>query len=437
VFRPTIQRRQSNILVLALALLLGQTAAVRAQRDDNSRSGPKILAAFREVVAKPSHSVVRVQCDGKEVALGTVVAADGLVLTKASLLSGKAACKLADGRVLEAKLLGVEEPHDLALLKIEAKGLMPIEWKAAKDSAPGDWVASVGTGKEPVAVGVVSVASRVMTAKNYPRIINPNGGFLGITLAPGDEDGVKVGSVMKDTGAEKAGLKAGDVILSVDGKRVKEPDKLQDLLGTYKAGNTVTVKFKRGKEEMELKVTLGKRPPDLARGEIQNRMGSQLSDRRFGFPHILQHDTVLKPAECGGPLVDLDGKAVGLNISRAGRTESYAIPSENVLALLPDLKSGKLAPKPISENVKKLEAAVADAEKRLEKAEKRSATAKALLKQAEEAKGLSEKDDPDAVAIHKRAVKLAQGAEKQLASARDALAKARAELKKAQAEVKK
>src|SRR5262249_11927645 len=48
---------------------------------------------------------------------------------------------------------------------------------------------------------------------------------------------------------------------------------------------------------------------------------------------------------CGGPLVDLDGKTVGINIARAGRTETYAIPSEEVQALLADLKSGKLTGK--------------------------------------------------------------------------------------------
>ena len=71
-------------------------------------------------------------------------------------------------------------------------------------------------------------------------------------------------------------------------------------------------------------------------------MGSELSDRRGGFPSILQHDTVIKPIDCGGPVVDLDGKTVGINISRSGRTETYAIPSEAVLALIDDLKSGKL-----------------------------------------------------------------------------------------------
>ena len=96
-----------------------------------------------------------------------------------------------------------------------------------------------------------------------------------------------------------------------------------------------------------LKATLGKRPPTL--GELHNQLGGPLSEHRTGFPTVLQHDTALRPEDCGGPLVDLDGKAVGINIARAGRTESYAVPAEEVQRLLPDLKSGKLAPRPPTE----------------------------------------------------------------------------------------
>src|SRR5439155_21464335 len=118
---------------------------------------------------------------------------------------------------------------------------------------------------------------------------------------------------------------------------------------------------------------------NLMFGNPQERMGSDLSNRRGGFPFILQHDTVLKPKDCGGPLVDLDGKVVGINIARAGRTESYAIPSEKVQALLEDLNSGKLAPpkeetpvvaaKVRAEEIKKLKTELAAKEKALEKAE--------------------------------------------------------------------
>jgi serine protease Do len=77
---------------------------------------------------------------------------------------------------------------------------------------------------------------------------------------------------------------------------------------------------------------------------MQNRMGSELSSRRTGYPIILQHDSVLKPSDCGSPLVDLEGRVLGINISRAGRVESWAIPTEVIRPLLADLKAGKGAP---------------------------------------------------------------------------------------------
>ena len=61
-----------------------------------------------------------------------------------------------------------------------------------------------------------------------------------------------------------------------------------------------------------------------------------LSGRRSGFP-ALQHDTVLHPDQCGGPLVNLDGKVVGINIARASRVASYAIPADVVVPLIQEL----------------------------------------------------------------------------------------------------
>jgi serine protease Do len=48
---------------------------------------------------------------------------------------------------------------------------------------------------------------------------------------------------------------------------------------------------------------------------------------------------VLAPAECGGPLVGLDGRAVGLNIARAGRVASYALPAADVLDAVAEMRS--------------------------------------------------------------------------------------------------
>jgi serine protease Do len=74
-----------------------------------------------------------------------------------------------------------------------------------------------------------------------------------------------------------------------------------------------------------------------------------LSERRGGFSLAIQHDSVLKPADCGGPIVDLDGKAVGLNIARAGRVESYALPAAVVRASVAKLLEIPLTAAPAAE----------------------------------------------------------------------------------------
>jgi serine protease Do len=233
------------------------------------------------------------------------------------------------------------------LLKVEARGLRPIVWRDSKEAVVGSWLATPGPGAEPVAVGVVSVATRKPALGDMPPVVPlaPDSGFLGVGLADATS-GARIGTVMPGGAAAKAGVKVDDVVVAVAGKRVPSAAALISRIQRYKVGDVVVLKVKRGDKHLELKAKLERRPRELfPRADIQNQMGSKLSERRGGFPVILQHDTVIKPTDCGGPLVGLDGRAVGINIARAGRTESYAIPSEAVRALLPELKSGKLAPK--------------------------------------------------------------------------------------------
>jgi len=339
--------------VAAAALSFGFAPAAHAQselrdigRETYLRTSHKMLHAFAPAVAKPSESVVAVLGDeDKQVALGTVVSKDGFILTKLSELKETIKVKTRDGQEYAARLVGAEKANDLAMLKIDAKGLKPVSFTDSKMGEVGNWVASAGTGEDPVAVGVISVATRTLPAREVgpASTPNPNSGYLGVSLEPANE-GPQIKTVSPRSAAEKAGFKVDDVVLEIGGKKVSDPDAMINMLAGTKPGDVVTFKVKRGDDEKEIKATLDKRPASMARGDIQNRMGSDLSNRRAGFPTILQHDTVIKPSDCGGPLVDLDGKVLGVNIARAGRTESYAIPSEVITPLLKDLKSGKLAP---------------------------------------------------------------------------------------------
>ncbi len=148
-------------------------------------------------------------------------------------------------------------------------------------------------------------------------------------------------------------MKVGDVIYKINGKVVENREKMFEAMDEFRPNDTITLVVKRKvkeddktvEKEMEFKVKLtGPVQPD--RSDMQNRMGSQLSGRKTGFPMVIQHDTVLKPSECGGPLIDLDGKVLGINIARAGRVESWALPPEVITPVIKELKTGKFPPPP-------------------------------------------------------------------------------------------
>jgi serine protease Do len=424
-------RRFLYLAFVASALLAGRAPAqdirINPGRDDDARAralrtSPQTLAAFRPAVAKVAQSVVRVMSDGKSVALGTVVQADGHILTKASELKpGKLTVKDYDGREFEATRLGTNDTYDLAMLKIKASDLPAVAWSPSVSAPVGNWVASAGPTDEPVAVGVVSVAARTLPpqqARSTRPTASPDAGFMGVLFDEEFDDttsGAKLLSVSPETPAEKAGLKDGDIVVSVDGKPIMTSIEMFAAIQTRKPGDVIRLVVHREDAILEKSVTLGKRPdanpgrggPGAPGGPggrgrggrvDQNRMGSELS-AKSNFPTILQHDTVIKPTDCGGPLVDLDGRVVGINVARAGRVESYALPSEVVVPLLADLLSGTsakspAAPKSTGDKVKAALEAVKQAKEEKDVAVRKLAAAEAALdKLLSDGKPAEEKKD--------------------------------------------
>jgi len=326
-------------IVLALVALapLGGQASERLHRT--------VLLAFREIVAEPTKSTVQIYCDGYRSALGTIVRSDGYVVTKASELKGKIECQLASGgKKHEAQEVTRDSATDLAILKINAQNLPVIQWASGDLPPVGSWLATpalVGAGTDitnPVAIGVLSVAAR--------KILPPQAA-LGIRLDTVDEV-ARVAAVEDDMAADRAGMKAGDVIRKVNGKEIKGASQLRQTIFSYQPGDKVTLLIERNGQEQTLYATLGSMAQLVHgdRAEFQNSLGGPLSERRAGFPLAIQHDSVLKPAECGGPIVDLDGKAVGLNIARAGRVESYALPASIVRETIDRLLQPQLTSAP-------------------------------------------------------------------------------------------
>jgi len=337
---PTIDLRGRGCRIAAAMLLLlcsGAIVHAAEQRLPRSqyKSGVDVRKAFRDVVDASSRATVSIACDGRTTALGAIVSADGGVLTKASQLSGQIVCRLRDGRELDARIVGVHEKLDLAYLQLDATELPVVPWENGSIPNVGQWLATVGTEEIPVAVGVVSVQKRRLPEQR---------GVLGVQVER-SSDGPRVVRVLPMSAAEKIGLKEGDIIHRVAGASVADENQVADAIGGHEPGETVELEITRGSDRSTLRATLGHPAADLlSRGGFMNHLGGRLSRRRSGFPSVLQHDTVLSPEQCGGPLVGLTGRVVGINIARAGRTETYALPAELILPVLADLKSGRLAP---------------------------------------------------------------------------------------------
>jgi serine protease Do len=334
----------SRLLTTAI-LLAALTAPASAQLSKDS----KLLAPFKPVVAKAGESTVRIKCNDKDTVLGTIVDPDGLILTKLSELKGPVFVRFSDGTEYEAVTVAAHKDTDLALLKVDVKGLKAVKFADTTKLPRGHWLASPGPTSDPIGVGIVSVMTRKLTGRDTI-VTNPNRGYLGIF--PSDEKdsdgnlvGAKITELSPGGSAEKAGLLVDDIIVEMNGKKIVSQATLREYLDTLKGGDAVAVKAKRKGETKDFKVTLGSAPKD--RGDFQNAMGSdkaKLSDRRTGFPQVLQTDMVVDAKDCGGPVVDLEGNVLGINIARAGRVETWILPSEVIRPLLPDFKAGKFAP---------------------------------------------------------------------------------------------
>ncbi len=75
-------------------------------------------------------------------------------------------------------------------------------------------------------------------------------------------DGVVVNQLKKDGAADKAGIKRGDVILTLNGEKVEDSNSLRNRVAGTAPGTSVTLKIQRDGKEQEIKVTLDEASQD-------------------------------------------------------------------------------------------------------------------------------------------------------------------------------
>jgi S1-C subfamily serine protease len=228
------------------------------------------------------------------------------------------------GRRVRSHVLGSDASTDLAILRLpreRARSLRTLTLGQSADVRPGDTAIAIGNPfglARTLTAGVVSAVGRRITAPDGARIrdaiqtdaaVNPgnSGGplldergrvigviaqsrgdglsfavpidtlrrisgelerrgsvrraYLGVrTSDPERGPGALVVETVRDAPAAEAGLRDGDVILSIDGRRVRSSDDVVAAIEDQRPGRTVEIEYRRGSTTRSVEVKLGVRP---------------------------------------------------------------------------------------------------------------------------------------------------------------------------------
>lgn len=152
---------------------------------------------------------------------GVILSADGYILTNYHVIEGAdSLVVVANGDEYEAQVVGSDSSSDLAVLKIDATGLTPIEIGSSSDLVVGEWVMAVGSPfglEQSVSTGIVSATSRSTTSLNsssstaiYTNMIQTdaaiNPGNSGGALVDKDGKLIGINTIIASTSGSSSGV---------------------------------------------------------------------------------------------------------------------------------------------------------------------------------------------------------------------------------------
>ena len=88
---------------------------------------------------------------------------------------------------------------------------------------------------------------------------------MGESLRLGTLNGVLIEGVLRGGPAERAGLKPGDVLVAIEGKPVKDPNAMLNLVAALVPGKPASIRLRRDNKDVDIQVAVGKRPTQQRR----------------------------------------------------------------------------------------------------------------------------------------------------------------------------
>lgn len=291
---------------------------------------------------------------------GVIVSSDGHILTNHHVVDGaqEISVDLVDRRTFKAKLVGSDQPSDIAVLKIDAGNLPALPPGDSDKVRVGDICLAVGNPLgigETVTAGIISAKGRqtdmsdgsfedflqtdapinqgnsggalVNTAGELiginSQILSTSGGNIGIgfaipsnmaknvmaqlvgkgkvtrghlgvavqyinsdlaaSLGMKDVKGVLINQVDPGGPADRAGLKSGDVILSLNGAPINDVNALRNQVASTSPGTDVNLTILRNESQQDVHVKLGEFTPKGENASKNNGGGGGTSGGQLGI----------------------------------------------------------------------------------------------------------------------------------------------------------
>jgi S1-C subfamily serine protease len=309
--------------------------------------------AAKPSVAQAAKSTVIISYRDNILSYGTAVKSpltgDNVILTKWSEISrfwNQLIVTTPQGKYNRGTVVGVYPEYDLALLETNAR-LTPLNLKNSATPQLGEFIAQAAPDGSVLSLGVVSVKARSLRETDKA--------YLGVLMdfQNANHQGTPVTEVVPDSPAAYAGLQPGDIVVAIDQRKINGAMEMRNILQKFVPGSDVIIQYRRNNNEFTTTVRLGSRPQELAAGRVpqkrmntMQRMGAVPNRVRDHFPNVIQSDMPIQPDEtpndprdnftneCGGPVVNLDGKVVGITIARGSRIKTFIIPSNALRYLL-------------------------------------------------------------------------------------------------------
>ena len=345
----------------------------------------------------------------------------GLILTNAHVIenASEITVTLSDGRDLKAEVVGIDEPTDIALLRVRPVKLTQITMGDSAKLEVGDFVVAIGNPfglRNSVTSGIVSGLGRSNLDKEgfedfiqTDAAINPGNsggalvnlrgelvglatailarsggnigigfaipvdmvksildqleqfgsvkrGLLGVDTYPVSPDiaqalglsgaeGALVTQVLLGSAAEQAGIRSGDVIVSIDRTPVMAPADVRNAIGLLRAGETVDIGLLRDGRPRHVQALISP-PPEVtpatpvAPGEINPALeGATLAEAPGGNGVVVRNVDSGSPAAASG--LRSDDLIVAVNQSRVASIQQLRERSTGLATLVLEIQRGK------------------------------------------------------------------------------------------------